>query len=264
MSNLLNKQLVFVSGAILAFQMLQAAPETETNETSFKIHLKSAWVQKTNATVGISIPSLQSKEAVYIAQYMPKNSMEVAVVAIKNPKSGKVWIGQQQDFYIETDSQIIGGFLTLDGSVRWCDGLISNSNGEDLDVAIGRFDKEIDGPTLASRRTRSESGLNPVLGRHFFTRRNDDRDSETIQAKVKAVETQGGRVQIDLENPITHSVASVWFNSKTLKPVKATENGRQIFPMSLVLVFLSGADPWFVISLLIIILWIRCRRKDAA
>jgi len=173
--------------------------------------LKSKWTLQTNAIVEIPIsPSdLKLKKAIYKAQYLPTNSMDIAVVAFRNPHSGRVWVGHEMEFYTETDSKIVGGFLKS-GVVRWCDGLVSKQN--DLESAIGVFDKEVDGSALA----RSCTGR--------------DLDSETIQSKVKSVATKNEQVQIDMENPVTHSTASVWIETKTWKPIKAIEDGQQIFP----------------------------------
>jgi len=190
--------------------------------------LKSKWTLQTNAIVEIPIsPSdLKLKKAIYKAQYLPTNSMDIAVVAFRNPHSGRVWVGHEMEFYTETDSKIVGGFLKS-GVVRWCDGLVSKQN--DLESAIGVFDKEVDGSALARSCTGHDSDLRNVLRRRFITK-GSDLDSETIQSKVKSVATKNEQVQIDMENPVTHSTASVWIETKTWKPIKAIEDGQQIFP----------------------------------
>ena len=194
-----------------------------------KKQIKTSWTLKTNTIVGVSNEYFQLKEAVYTAHYSPNKSLEVAVVAIRNKKTRKIWIGQKQDFYVETSSKIIGGSLTPSGVLQWCDGLIVGSNKEDLDSAINHFDKDIDGPTLAQPCMGPNSDLRKVLKRRFFTRRSDY-DSENIQIKVKAIEMQKMKVQIDLENPITHSNAMVWIDAKSWEPVKAIVDGEQVYP----------------------------------
>lgn len=190
--------------------------------------VKSEWTLQTNAIMGISIPppELELKKAVYNAQYLPTNSLDITVVALRNPHSGNIYVGPEMSFYIETDSQIVGGCIRP-GIVIWCDGLVFKQ--KDLPSAISVFDKEVDGSTLARSCPGHDSDLRKVLRRRFFTRRGDT-DSESIQATIKSVVTKNGKVQIDLENPVTHSTASVWIDTKTWKPTKAIEDGKQVFP----------------------------------
>ena len=201
---------------------------TPSSKFPFPKTLKSEWTPQTNAIMGIPISAseLMFRKAIYTAQYLPTNSYEVAVVAFRNPQSGNVWVGNEMDFYTETSSQIVGGMMTP-GTVMWCEGFVTNQ--KDLESAISVFDKQVDGPTLAVGCKGYSSDLRNVLRRRFFTRRGDF-DSESIRAVVKAVETKNGKVRIDLENPITHSSASVWIETKTWKPIKAIEDGRQVFP----------------------------------
>ena len=75
---------------------------------------------------------------------IPHSGMAVTItVTAFVTDSGKTWAGPGRDFYIETDSGIIGG-ENWSPLINWCHSLVSNRPGERLDLAtvIRRFDQQ--------------------------------------------------------------------------------------------------------------------------
>jgi HEAT repeat protein len=193
------------------------------------------WVGETNVAPGIKSPPMLIKKATFelltpstdpVAAKMlnekidpPEHLADVPIVAFKIPQSGKVWIGWQMDFYVETESNIIGGMLTYWGYVNWHTNLAVEPFNEDLDTVIDHFEKRISGsnlPGTGNRQTDIDGvtrGRSPLLERLYEI----PGGAKRVMPQFVGLDVATNTLRLDLENPDTGRQASYWIDLKTRK-----------------------------------------------
>ena len=204
------------------------------------------WESKSQAVhrVGNRSPAdVVSKEAIYEFEFGdPGDTLGFAVTAFAASAGGQVWVGPKQDFYIETDSCVVGGKLRMSGGLlRWCESMVETKRGErqiSLKEAISRFDKEVDLMTFFEAISRDAdtkwleqhmTDLRNVLKDRFFyaDRRGGQQPAEI---RIVAVEISGEEVRLDLQNVTAKRTGSVWIDIKSRKVTKAVEDKEVTFP----------------------------------
>lgn len=159
--------------------------------------------------------------------------------------SGKMWAGPKRDFYIETDSGIVGG-SGWGACVYWCESMVGNRADEklDTDAVVRIFDSE-------ARAIGLYDAMNPVGG--FMEKKYDPTgfqkllkaskqvtnlwpfleevfDSMLGGYKIRGRAITGNAVQLDFTNENRQATAFVWIDIKSKEVVRAVENGKQVFP----------------------------------
>jgi len=193
------------------------------------------WTDETNVVPGIKSPPMLVKKATFelltstidpeLAKMLnqkidpPEHLADVPVVAFKIPQSGKVWIGWQMDFYVETESNIIGGMLTYWGYVNWHTNLAVEPFDEDLNQAIDRFEQRISDSRItgaSNRQTDIDSQTrerSPVLNGLYEIPGATGR----VMPQFVGLDVETNTLRLDLENPDTGKQASYWIDLKTRK-----------------------------------------------
>jgi len=225
---------------------LQAQSKKLAQEMNMKIKKRKQpqWESKSQAVhrVGNRSPAdVVSKEAIYEFEWGdPVHRASFAVSAFAASAGGQVWVGPKQDFYIETDSCVVGGKLGRTGFFRWCESMVETKRGErqiGLKEAISRFDREVnlkaffifnerfdDSKWLELHLTDSR---NVLKDRFFFADRL--RGQQEAEVKIVAVEISGGEVRLDLQNVTAKRTGSVWIDIKSRKVTKAVEDNEVTF-----------------------------------
>jgi HEAT repeat protein len=175
------------------------------------------WSVETNRAPGISTSPILFKRATFKMTAMGNHPMAPAsidFVTFKTP-AGKIWMGWDMDFYVETDTGIIGGILAPYGTVYWHDDLARPMDG-DLDDVISRFMQRVDNGKIKGESNR-ETSLSGASN-YFF---EIPGTAQGVMPKFLGLTVEGKEVQLDLENPQTGRKASFWIDLGTWKVIKA-------------------------------------------
>lgn len=151
-------------------------------------------------------------------------------------RSGKVWAGPEQQFYIETESNVTGGSILCE-HVQWCECLIDNRihENDNIDEVIEGFEKEVSasklddiGCSLGKLGTREtelgRSGLSP----EFFEIQGKAAGNE--MKTFRGIQVAGNMMKLDLRSNDGKSVATAWIDIPSKKLSMLIENGKQVFP----------------------------------
>ena len=201
--------------------------------------LKVAWAKKNIALYSMTgvTRKLIAKWAIY---QIPDDQtgrfpMQFPTIAFSDVKNGSVYVGNEADFYIETDSSIIGGTLELGGAIRWSESLILGiKKGWKVDNVIDAFEKQVDGKKWVKTWRSSpvepfqKIYLAPILGSDFVAA--SPTVSQIGQPILDKVSVNDGILNLDLENQTKTIKASIWIDIKSFKIKKAIRNGEQVFP----------------------------------
>lgn len=231
---------------------LTDSPQGESKSPpQWKIKSSPQWAvksQKVHRSGNRSPAQVTSKEAVYEFEIGGVRPYEMSfdVTAFVDSVSGHVWVGPKQDFYIGTDSGIVGARLR-EGLMKWGENMadVRLAKKATLEEAINRFHKEVtfmklmDNPRGFARdlknaddRKNYEDHLTDV--RHVFKFAGPFKhglfDARDAEVKIVAVEVSGGEVRLDLENVTDKRTGSAWIDIKTKKVTKATEDNEVTFP----------------------------------
>ncbi len=196
----------------------QKYPRLEMDAAPVQKIATTHWIAETNAVPGLQAPALLIKRAVFRMQAMGNHPIEPAdvdFVVFKAPRSGKVWAGREMDFYVETDSTIIGGMLTPWGRINWHDDVADPLQG-DVDSLIERFEQRVNDSKIKGE-SRHESDLRSAAKPGFFYVSGSGQE---VMPKFLGVQVSGEEMRLDLENPETGGTASFWIDIKTRKVLK--------------------------------------------
>jgi hypothetical protein len=145
------------------WQILEASTEEVTPPTAHTMKLKnlrhSPWtpitVEMLSATTRTS-EKVPARKAIF--EYSDIfGTRTVPSTVFVSPTSRAVWVGPEQEFYVETDSGIKGGKLN-GGFLLWCDSLAQNQAVTNIDAAIREFE---DGRELGEMLTAKVPGYEP-------------------------------------------------------------------------------------------------------
>jgi hypothetical protein len=197
---------------------------------TMKVITNTTWTARTNALYSLAgtVRLVNTKESVYTFQFTSAHTGDIPVAVLVNDATKTVWAGRKAEFYIETDSGIVGIRDDV-GVLQWDSGLITKLKpGETLDDAVHRFETEVDHPKLGDPPTQWIE-IRRVLNPWFFT--NPEGSSRPWGgSSIKKFAINKGELQLDLESPTGIYKTSVWIDIKTRNIVKAIENGQQVFP----------------------------------
>lgn len=153
-------------------------------------------------------------------------------------KSGRVWAGAEQQFYIETDSRIFGGKMWV-MYLLWNESLLAKGPNEITDVykALRRFDLEDNAleleNTYDNTRGPDENRVNRLMCMSDYLSSFFVGDTSHIGlfpwAKAfRGVHVSGTAVRLDFQG--VASKGSVWVDIESRKVLRSVENGKQVFP----------------------------------
>jgi hypothetical protein len=161
--------------------------------------------------------------------------INVSVTAFVSDQGG-IWAGPEQEFYVETQSGIVGGTLRH-GILLWCESLVSKRANErcDINSVVARFEKEVDGPSLATAYNGGENRTAETLLKRLtdlreFLTYKFFRDAVNAGGVFQSSLITGDDLQLNLKSNDGLSTASLWLNLKTRKVVKSVVDGKQVFP----------------------------------
>ncbi|MCX6897187.1 MAG: hypothetical protein NT105_00675 [Verrucomicrobia bacterium] len=152
--------------------------------------------------------------------------------------SGETWAGPEQDFYIETDSGIVGG--TVDSGLLWCDSLVTRRAGEkdSLDILTTRFDKQVGGYDLGNARrgwVMDGDGYSDSImrGRYTFFRDSlgrdfDDKVVESDGRAYRAVQVTGNTLRLEMRGRGGACVGSVSVSIKSREVLNCSVDRKQV------------------------------------
>lgn len=161
------------------------------------------------------------------------------------------WVGPEQDFYIETESGILGGTKWNGSSILWCESLVAKRKHQrnDLAAVLRRFRWEVSASRLADACDPEGDQRYPTFG--------ETRPPLMPQYRVKLLERRftilsslsknffgylmggydlqvskmtGATITLDLRDKSGHVSATIWIDIKSREVVTAEENGKQVFP----------------------------------
>jgi len=182
--------------------------------------------------------TVHAKKAVYDVEVREGVFTTIPVTAFVIPETGKIWMGPEQEYYIETDSGIVGFHMRLGGTIFWCKSLAKEpartvkTQSEKNDPSKG-FERTVSGFSLfdaqigADREARRErkTNLNQIISHWFFS--EGVASSQSGLARILRAELSGGLLKLDLANPTGEYKASVWIDVKSRKAIKADEDKDQ-------------------------------------
>ncbi|WP_160164609.1 sister chromatid cohesion protein PDS5 [Pedosphaera parvula] len=188
-----------------------AGPLTKTDKTQ--------WSIQTNFIPGIKPQPSFLKRAVFQVpmNYPEQRLVDIDIVAFKAPKSGEVWVGWDMDFYVETDSEILGAMLTPWGDVQWHTNLNSQPSEADLAAAIDQFQKKVSHSKLKGESEESTIFRDAVPHDFLWLLGT----GQNVMPKFLDATVNRGSIRLDLENPESGQKASIWIDAKTRKLLKA-------------------------------------------
>ena len=195
---------------------------------SLKLTIKTSWQPRTNFVHDVNGKSydVKSMEASFQPGDVP---VELTGVLFINPTTKNIWVGLKKDYYVDTDKGIIG-VEVVDDRVDWEKSLVSVSDDkeaslDELKIRAVNAIQAYDIPTGSGYRTRIF--YSNILSPWYFV--TSPRSSAPLQMKPKSMSVEHGVLQLDYENR-QNIKASLWIDVQTHKLLKATEEGKQVFP----------------------------------
>ncbi|HEY5232827.1 MAG TPA: HEAT repeat domain-containing protein [Verrucomicrobiae bacterium] len=202
----------------------QKYPRLDEDAAPVQMTDSTHWTLETNTLPGIKSPPLLIKRASFRMRAMgqhPIQTTNVDFIAFKAPQSGKIWIGWDMDFYVETDSTIIGGMLPPWGEVYWHEDLAEPAE-ENLDAAIQQFEQRVNASKIKGESRQQTDIRNPAKPAFFSM----PGTGQEVMPKFLGVQVNGATMELDLENPETGGIGNFWIDVKTRKILKMIEKDK--------------------------------------
>ena len=220
-------------------RQLEASPmkkfqKAEWQDTTVNVHSSGggSWFGWLSSSRQKEPRRVAAKQSCYLA---PHTGIAVEIpVVIFITDSDATWLGPAQDFYVETDSGIVGGKAWGD-AILWCRSLTDKrpDNKPNFAGIMTRFEMEVDGnilDTAYNGGAQHEPYLKRLTNlRDVFAKTNRMLASRPSDPKIETAEVHGNTVRLEMKED--DSVA-VWIDIKTKKLLKAELNGKQVFPKS--------------------------------
>jgi hypothetical protein len=181
--------------------------------------------------------NLSAKKAIYEVQTSTNHVYETAVVAFVDSQTGTPWIGMVDgggdgeilDFFIETDSGIVGVTKFAPSCLLWRETLIAKTTpGQTVDAVIDRFEREIDGWWLVGwgmadspDESRERTEIQSRFQDWFFSPGVGSSQPATLTPV--SIEMSRGTLRLEFKSPALGTTGTVWINPNTRKVVKASE-----------------------------------------
>ena len=224
---------------------LNPAPKTSTQRPAGGVtkSIKETWkdVEVELVRPGKKRPeTVNAKRAVYEVSDRGR-SRWFPVVAMVAPGSGAIWVGSEQDLYLETETGMIG-FRVVVSKLVWCESLLSSDGRADaarkgLPEVMAEFEREATGSDLlntlrpADREGRESmvTRLEPSIENPWmFT--NGQLSAQAGTPKIVGAERSGESIKLELTDQTGQFSATVWIDIKTRKVTKAEEGPWDFFP----------------------------------
>lgn len=221
-------------------RQLEATPtkkmvKTGWQDTTVDVHSASgtSWLSWFSSTSRPKPMRVAAKRSCYVV--LDGDFPADIVVTTFVTERGAIWLGPEQDFYVEIESVITGG-KKWGQAILWCESLMNKRPNEKSDLATGlaRFEKDVDGSSLAV----ACNGGPPPPTEAFLKRLTDlggvlfgiYGSAPNSGGDVVAVQVEGNAVRLDLKGALDHPNGRAWIDIKTKKLLKAEKDGKQVFP----------------------------------
>jgi len=182
---------------------------------------------------------IDAKKTTY--QYGEEGLNARVVVSFLLPESKRLWIGPEQDFYVQFDTNVMGVQITRGdmNKIFWRESMHPNPNDEfngSIEEAIDSFDSNIDNAKLLRAVLSDDVDLDKNLT--YLPDRISDNSffmaapgaSNVGDMKLAGFGMDNNDVRFDIENLTTGNKASVWVEFESKKITKVKENGKQTYP----------------------------------
>ncbi|MCX6906836.1 MAG: tetratricopeptide repeat protein [Verrucomicrobia bacterium] len=207
---------------------------------------KGDWEKTTvelHSTKSAGIKRVAAKQCLYKYRFAlghPDFGDASVLITVFVTDSDEIWAGPEQDFYVETDSGIVGG--TVSKWLLWCDSLVGKRPPEKdtVDSLPGRFDKQVGGYDLSNAIHGSvmDGGSysdSIMRGRYTFFRDSlgrdfDEKVVEPDGRAYRAVQVTGNTLRLDVRGRGGFYAGSVFVDIKSHKVLKCTVDGKGVFP----------------------------------
>jgi len=197
-------------------------------------------VSGVNTAVSGRIEQVQAKDMRYYLCFGDRivDRFDISVTAFVTSR-GQVWVGPEQEFYIETKSGVVG-FKLESEDIFWCHSLINKRAGEEISLET------------ALERLKQEVSLSNLEGAHQYTRTDPELictrvtelhgifyDFGVLPCTPRFLEIGGitvgmYTVRVDLKwQPTGDMIGSAWIDIKSRKLLKATVSSREVYRKNL-------------------------------
>lgn len=173
------------------------------------------WAGQVNTEGGSSPEKVDGKRAKFLCELDPSGSETIPIIVFMTAK-GKVWVGPEQDFYVEGEQGVFG-FKKPQGSwIQWCDSLIGQQGSEKctLDKAIDRLGSEVDVFKLNSVwwfGSKDTDMSRSLFKPPFINYKKDDRQ----KLQFLRILVSGGEVRLEMKSPNERYTASATIDIKS-------------------------------------------------
>ena len=222
-------------------RQIEAAPTKKLRKTDWAAHTLEVQSASSKSWFSGLVSSSPTKSMRVLAKKArccvthTKLPADITVMAFVTDQ-GAIWLGPEQEFYVQTESGVVGGKVWGE-AILWCESLINTRPNEhnDIDTILARFEKDIDGNKLAvaynggpppptESYLKRLTDLGEVLGTFYGARGPND------SGNVVSVRVEGHAVQLGLKGDSATSSATIVIDITTKQLLKAIVDGKQTFP----------------------------------
>lgn len=215
----------------------QAQAITQRRTATMNKHLKEGWHKSTCKLLrqGEKKPSaVESMSAVYEVEVRDRTFQNVSLTAFLAPMSGSVWIGPEQEYYLENGAAIIG-LQMRGGSIFWCESLSKDwdrppNAGQKIRDVIMSFERKVSGADLIdaqmgrdpdARLKRTTSLRRTIMNPWFFAKAPFS--SQAGNLRIVDVEIENGELKLELTDETGKSNATVWVDIRKKQALRSVE-----------------------------------------
>jgi hypothetical protein len=192
--------------------------------------IKDPWTPDSLKVFRMPGSSLEVKalKTVYVTEDCEHLPVVIPVVAFADSETHRAWVVPTADFYVLTEKGVVCGTLMWGGDLFFDKDLVADALG-DTQGAIDRFDRELDGAKITAPPSHDQYlGIHGFLSTYFFCAHPGS--SQSGKATITNMELVDGVLRLDLRSPAGDFDATVSVDVERRTVVKASENGKQVFP----------------------------------
>jgi hypothetical protein len=240
--------LVFISLFVPSVEARSQVTKPEGVKIQSTISAHTKWKEKKKKAV-VYLPNkttaeVTMKQARFTVQVGDVREDHYTICAFKLGDTNRVWIGVTQDFYLATDSGVVGGRLSdaVDGTLFWSESLTlpGLTGRESFEEIIKHFESVVDVNLLedafrgyrkpeTDRQTTDLKYLRP----HFFIPPLGFGGQMGYTILLDHLEFDRDHIQLTMRNKTMKRSGEIWIEIKSRKVIKAMENDEQTFPPSM-------------------------------
>lgn len=171
---------------------------------------------------------INAKRAVYELSDGSKK-LTIPVIAFTDPKSGSIWVGPEQDAYLEMQAKTLGFRLSGSG-IDWCESLLKHGDKAVSPDITKRFEQDVTGYSLiraailspARLAKEKPTSLRPhIKNPWMFT--NGPFDSQGATPIVTKIQWDEKLLKLSLTDKTKQFEATVWIDLKSREVKKVVE-----------------------------------------